>query len=100
MFVDVYSCLWNAFCFDLIRFEGIFNLNALLVHWTVCLVRLTLDATKASIQRPDIDSAYFLSQKYFIPFQMIYPCHIQSILTYLNHVSIIKASELKICFLL
>ena len=74
--VDVYSCLENEFCLDSFRFEWEFNLNALSVHWTLSLVRLTLDATKASVQRPNIDFAYFPSQECFIHFIMIYPCHI------------------------
>ena len=76
MFVDVYSCLGNEFCLDSFRFEWKFNLNALLVHWTLSLVRLMLDVTKASVQRPDIDFTYFPSQKCFIHFLMICPCHI------------------------
>ena len=65
MFVDVYSCLWNAFCFDLIRFEGIFNLNALSVRWTLRLVRPTLATTMASVQRPNIHFCTFLFTEMF-----------------------------------
>ena len=53
MFVNVYSCLMNAFCSVSIWFESKFNLIVLLVRWTQSLVRPTLDATKDSVQRPD-----------------------------------------------
>ena len=84
MFVDIYSCMWNAFCFDSIRFEGIFNLNALSMRWTRRLAcptlaaesgasnigryhgwRPTLAATMASVQRPDIHFCTFLFTEMF-----------------------------------
>ena len=76
MFVNVYSCLWNAFCFDSIRFEGIFNLNALSVRWSLGLVRPTLDAAKTAANILIFIFAFFPLQKCFIHYIMIYPCHI------------------------
>ena len=89
MFVNIYSCLVNAFHFDSIWFEGIFRLNALSMHWTLNLVRPTLDATMASIQRSEVHFRIFLFVKYFIRLLLICPCYIQSVLFHPNHNSFI-----------
>ena len=100
MFVNVYSSFVNAFCLVSICFEWTYRLNALSVHWTLSLVHPTLDATMASVQRPEVHCPIFSFVQYFIHLLLVCPCEIQPVLFHLSHVSIITASGLKICFLL
>ena len=73
-------------------------MSALSVCWPQDLVRPTLDTTMAYVQRPDVYFCTFSLTEIFIHFLMIYPCLIQSILIYPNHVLFIKPSGLKYAF--
>ena len=91
--------LLMLFGFVSICFERIYRLNSLSVHWTLSLVRPTLDAAMASVQRLEAHFRIFSFVQHFIHLMLVCPCYIDPIVFHLSHVSIITASELEICFL-